>query len=232
MLVAPGSCKSPSPGCKPRQWEDGGNSLSSCISANCCCCLYCWRLPGRYSNDCRERTAAAAAGSLDQEIRAGTGDWRRGRRASQPEAAPGPRELPADARSSRLREQSGWQRRRPRPRPLTLTPARKLTHTPGAGTCRLGAYKRSAWSGRRAEAAAPAPLTTPPPAPSSLLTPRSSRRQRGLSAAGSAPFALLRSRLPTPSPFLPSSSLRSSAAPALFSARGLGSTAAAARGGG
>uniref|UniRef100_A0A4W2G8B7 Very low density lipoprotein receptor n=1 Tax=Bos indicus x Bos taurus TaxID=30522 RepID=A0A4W2G8B7_BOBOX len=123
------------------------------------------------------------------------------------------------------REQSGWQRR-PRPRPLTLTPARKLTHTPGAGTCRPGAYKRSASRGRRAEAAVPAPpspLTTPPPAPSSLLTPRSSRRQCGFSAAGSALFCLLRSRLPTPSPFLPSSSLRSSAAPALFSARGLGS---------
>ncbi|KAM7240993.1 hypothetical protein CapIbe_007563 [Capra ibex] len=62
--------------------------------------------------------------------------------------------------AARPREQSGWQQR-PRPRPLTLTPARKLTHTPGAGTCRPGAYKRSASRGRRAEAAAPA--TAPPP---------------------------------------------------------------------
>lgn len=103
IRVAPGSWKC-LPGCKPSWWEGGGNSSNSCISANCCCCrrccIYCWRLSGEYSNDCRERTAAAAAGSLDQEIRAGAEDWRRRLRASQPAAAPGPREPPADARSS------------------------------------------------------------------------------------------------------------------------------------
>lgn len=87
------------------------------------------------------------------------------------------------------------------------THARTHTRTPPAQAPGSPELIRAARRGeRRAEAAAPPhpSLTTPPSAPSSLLTPCSSSRQCGCSAAGSALFCLLLcSRLPTPSPSPP-----------------------------
>lgn len=71
----------------------------------------------------------------------------------------------------------------------------------------------------------PAPLTTPPPAPSSLLTPRSRGRQCGCSAARSS--LLFSPPLLAPHPLSPSS-----AAPAYFLPAGSACTATAAGGGG
>lgn len=199
-------------------------------AAPCGRCMCSRRRPGPYGNDCRERAAAAAAGSLDQEIRAGTGDWRRGRRASQPAAAPGPREPRADARSSR----APGAVRLAAAAAATATHARTHTRTPPAQAPGCPELVRAARRGeRRAEAAAP---PTPPPAHTPLADHSPScpllaahpalpqppvwvlcGRLRSL-----LPSPLLSAPHPLPSRTLPSSSLPSSAAPALFSARRLG----------
>lgn len=139
--------------------------------------------------------------SLDQEIRAGTGDWRRGRRASQPAAAPGPREPRADAGS----------RRSPRSSPggsaATATHARTLARSlsrahPAQGGRRaggpaggrapvcpelLGATRRGARGRASPPPAPPAPLTTPPSSPLLASHPAC---QCGCSEAGSSLFSL------------------------------------------
>lgn len=226
--VAPGSCKSPSPSVSPVSEEGGGNSLGGCISANCCCCIYCWRLPGRYSNDCRERTAAArdspGSGKLGQAPGIGGGG---GAQASQ-RPPRGPRELPADARSSQAREQSGW-RRRPRPRPYAH--AARLAHL-RRGHLPAGALEgaRRGEEGLKPPRPPHLPADPPPPAPSSLLTPRSA----AASVGSPDPLrSLLSSPLSAPHPLSlsPLLSLGSSAAPALFflPAGSYSHTAAAAR---
>lgn len=211
MRVAPGSCKSPPRAVSPvsEKAVAAASVVTSVLTAAAAFTV----------GGCREGTVttvgahSCGGGFLDQEIRAGTGDWRRGRCAANQRPPRAPVSSRRTRGSSQAREQSGWQRR-PATAACSSHPHAN-SHTPRRRHLPAGAYKRSASRGGGLKPPRPpptSPLTTPPPAPSSLLTPRSSRRQCGFSETPlrsllSSPLSAPRTPLPF-SPPLPSALLR------------------------